>query len=87
MSQPTESISHLFDLEHKQFEIKIAPHESLELYVDGCLRKRDATKKPVLYVWTNIELLWEEHKYVEARYNRTTEELTVTVNRNRVNPR
>ena len=36
---------------------------------DGYLRKRrDASDKRPQYVWTNVELEWEEHHYIEARY-------------------
>ena len=73
-----------FDLEHKQFLIRVAEDSALELYVDNCLRKRDATTDPVAYVWTNIELHWEEHRYVEVRLMRRSRSLRVTVNRETV---
>ena len=79
--------SYAYDLEHKEFVVKIDGDKNLELHVDGCVRKRDDSLDTVLYVWTNIELLWEEHKYVEARYNRSTNQLTVTVNRSKVQHR
>ena len=54
---------------------------ALELWLDGCLRKRrDPGERDPLYVWTNIELDWEEHHYVEARYYRHTDELALTIN-------
>ena len=33
-----------------------------------------------LYVWTNIELDWEEHHYVEVRYYQRDDQLKVTIN-------
>lgn len=33
-----------------------------------------------LYVWTNVELEWEEHHYIEARYWPSTGVLQATVN-------
>lgn len=43
----------------------------LELWLNGCLRKRrQRSDRDPLYVWTNVELYWEEHRYVEARYYR-----------------
>ena len=70
-----------FDLEHKKFVVVITPEQALELYVDECLRKRrDPGERDTLYVWTNIELHWEEHRYVEARLYRATGRLKVTVN-------
>ena len=69
-----------FDLEHKQFVIQVDDDNSLELYVDNCLRKRDGNSDRTAYVWTNIELHWEEHRYVEARLQRDSGDLHVTVN-------
>ena len=40
----------------------------------GCVRKTT----PV--VWTNVELEWEEHHYIEARYWAASGELKITVN-------
>ena len=72
-----------FDVEigHKSFRIVITRDEGLELWLDGCLRKRrEPSPRDPLYVWTNVELHWEEHRYVEARYFRATGQLHVTVN-------
>ena len=54
----------------------------LELWLNGCLRKRrERSDRDPLYVWTNVELYWEEHRYVEARYYRRAEaRLEVAVN-------
>lgn len=73
-------------LEHKEFEVVVTADDCLELYVDDCLRKSCApvVSSDQLYVWTNIELLWEEHKYVEARFSILTRQLKVTVNRETV---
>ena len=66
---------------HKTFSVVIADDGGLELWLDGCLRKRrDPQARDPLYVWTNIELDWEEHHYVEARYYRRRDALTVTIN-------
>ena len=55
---------------------------TLWLHLDGVLRKEglDSGKSP-LYVWTNVELQWEEHHYLEARYWPDGRRLEVTVNR------
>ena len=51
------------------FAIAIDDAGGLELWLDGCLRKRcEPGEREPLYVWTNIELDWEDHHYVEARY-------------------
>lgn len=66
---------------HKTFSVVITDDGALELWLDGCLRKRrDASPRDPLYVWTNIELDWEEHHYVEARYYQGRDELNVTIN-------
>ena len=79
---------HAFRLpvEHKEFDVVVTQDECLELYLDGCLRKScsPSVDSDLLYVWTNIELFWEEHKYVEARYSLATKHLNVTVNRESV---
>jgi len=67
---------------HKPFRIRLAEDGALELYLDDCLRKRRprGAREPQ-YVWTNVELEWEEHHYVEARYWASRDRLEVTVNR------
>ena len=70
-----------FQHRHKTFEIKITHEQALELYLDNCLRKRrEQGEKEPQYVWTNVELEWEEHHYVEARYWASSSRLEVTVN-------
>jgi len=54
---------------------------AIELYLDDVLRKRrDVTGREPQYVWTNVELEWEEHHYIEARYWASSGALKVTVN-------
>ncbi len=66
---------------NKNFSVKLPDDGALELYVDGCLRKRRARgEREPQYVWTNVELEWEEHQYVEVRYWSDSRELKVTVN-------
>ena len=46
----------------------IGPGNSVGLFVNECLRKeRTAAPGDVVYVWTNLELAWEEHRWLEAR--------------------
>ena len=70
-----------FSHRHKDFEITLSEDGALELYLDGCLRKKRelGTKEPQ-YVWTNVELEWEEHHYIEARYWASKDDLQITVN-------
>ena len=66
---------------HRRFAVVVADDGGLELWLDGCLRKRRApSPRSPLYVWTNIELDWEEHAYVEARYYPESGVLRATVN-------
>lgn len=71
----------IFQHRHKPFEIRLTDDGGLELYLDDCLRKRrDAGEREPQYVWTNVELEWEEHHYIEARYWASQDRLVVTVN-------
>ncbi len=70
-----------FKHRHKEFELALTETGAIELYLDGCLRKRrEPTGQEPQYVWTNVELEWEEHHYIEARYWASTGELKITVN-------
>ena len=70
-----------FSHRHKTFELQITDDGALELYLDGCLRKRrERGSREPQYVWTNVELEWEEHHYIEARYWASSSRLNVTVN-------
>ena len=70
-----------FSHRHKDFEIALSDEGTLELYLDGCLRKkRERGAKEPQYVWTNVELEWEEHHYIEARYWASADYLQITVN-------
>ena len=80
-------MAHRFDIPHRHrtFAIVVADDGGLELWLDGCLRKRrDPSEREPLYVWTNIELDWEDHHYVEARYFQARRELSVTINGERI---
>ena len=69
---------------HKTVRVTLTADGGLELWLNGCLRKRrEPSDRDPLYVWTNVELYWEEHRYVEARYYRDGR-LKVVVNGNRV---
>ena len=43
-------------------------------------KRREPTGREPQYVWTNVELQWEEHHYIEARYWAGNRRLKVTVN-------
>lgn len=65
---------------HRHFAVVVADDGGLELWLDGCLRKRrEPSEREPMYVWTNIELDWEEHHYVEVYYH-ADGRLKVTIN-------
>lgn len=73
-----------FSFTHRErpFEILVTADGTLELYLDGILRKdRPRSERSPQYVWTNVELEWEEHHYVEVRYWASDNRLQVTINR------
>lgn len=74
--------SRTFQHRHKTFEIRVTDGGTLELWLDGVLRKdRPPGPNQPQYVWTNVELEWEEHHYVEVRFWADTERLVISLNR------
>lgn len=71
---------------HKSCKIRILGNDTMQLLVANCLRKECVLddRSCVLYVSSNIELYWEEHCYVEARYNSNTNLLRVSLNQQTV---
>jgi len=70
-----------FEHRGRPFELRLTEDGAIELYLDGVLRKRRARgDREPQYVWTNVELEWEEHHYIEARYWASTHAVKVTVN-------
>ncbi|MFK7914825.1 MAG: hypothetical protein AB8B93_12990 [Pseudomonadales bacterium] len=71
-----------FTHRERPFEVRVTADGTLELYLDGILRKeRPLGERAPQYVWTNVELEWEEHHYVEVRYWAAERRLQITVNR------
>ncbi|MCB1686560.1 MAG: hypothetical protein R3E82_14400 [Pseudomonadales bacterium] len=71
-----------FQHRHKHFFVRLTDGGTLQLYLDNCLRKERAPgPQEPQYVWTNVELEWEEHHYIEARYWASGRRLQVTINR------
>ena len=71
---------------HKSCSVTVLPNNELRLYVENCLRKKSTLDEgsEILYVSSNIELYWEEHSYVEARYDCVKHTLQVSVNQQSV---
>ncbi len=74
---------HRFAYRGKPFEVRFCDDDAVELRLDGVVRKRrrPSAKEP-LYLWTNVELEWEEHHFVEVRYWAGSRHLSITVNGN-----
>ena len=73
-----------FEFVHRDrpFVLEVDTAGTLALKLDGIVRKeRPAQDDEPQYVWTNVELQWEEHHYIEARYWASSRRLEVTVNR------
>ena len=70
-----------FSHRSREFILRVEPGRRIALLFNGVERKERfyAGREP-LYVWTNVELEWEEHHYIEARYWPSTGELKATVN-------
>lgn len=72
-----------YDFEHRgrRFVLRVRPGQYVGLFFNGVPRKERvyAGREP-LYLWTNVELEWEEHHYIEARYWPSTGQLKATVN-------
>ena len=70
-----------FQHRHKHFELRLDENGTFELYLDNCLRKqRPLGAREPQYLWTNVELEWEEHHYIEARFWASENRVEVTVN-------
>ena len=63
------------------FKVSLLDDGAIELALDGIVRKRrDVTGREPQYVWTNVELEWEEHHYIEVRYWASINRLQITAN-------
>lgn len=62
-------------------DLEIVGGDELVLSLDGVPRKRrNRTGVTCVYVWTNIELQWEEHHFIEARWWPQSGRVLMTVN-------
>lgn len=65
----------------RALELCVVPGRYLALLYNDVVRKERlfAGREP-LYVWTNVELEWEEHHYIEVRYWPSNGKIAATVN-------
>lgn len=58
-----------FEYRRYRLRVEVGPAHRLALYVNDCLRKeRIGTSSETLYAFTNLELEWEEHHFIELRW-------------------
>ena len=78
-----QALEQVFEFRYRdrEFALRVAPGRSFALSLAGVVRKERcfAGREP-LYLWTNVELEWEEHHYIEARYWPSRRSVAVTVN-------
>jgi hypothetical protein len=71
-----------FDLDYRGRTLAVViDRDDLVLSLNGVERKRRSRGDgSCVYVWTNVELEWEEHHYIEARWWPAHGRVRVTVN-------
>lgn len=67
MSDSPEQALATFPLGQHVVELTEARDGTLTLWLDGCVRKRRARGARGTYLWTNVELPFEDHHLVEVR--------------------
>ncbi len=73
--------SHELEYRDHLVGLEVTDAGDLVLSLDGVERKRrESSGLECAYVWTNVELHWEEHHYLEARWWPATDRLALTVN-------
>ena len=73
--------SHELEYRNHRVRLEVTETGDLVLLLDGVERKRrESSGLECAYVWTNVELYWEEHHYLEARWWPATDRLALTVN-------
>ena len=76
-----ESNHYRINYRGRAVDLAIVGDEELVLSLDGVPRKRrHRAGVTCVYVWTNIELEWEEHHFIEARWWPQTGLVRVTAN-------
>jgi len=77
----TGSRCFLINYRERPIEVEIVDDSELILRLDGIPRKRRSRAGvSCVYVWTNVELHWEEHHFIEARWWPDSGRLNVTAN-------
>ena len=70
-----------FEYRNRPLEVRFGDDRAVELCLDGVVRKRRlCSEKSPMYLWTNVELQWEEHHFVEVRHWPGSGRVLVTAN-------
>ena len=72
---------HQLNYRNHVIEVAVDADVELVLRLDGVVRKRrHRDGVDCVYVWTNVELNWEEHHFIEARWWPDSGRLLLTAN-------
>jgi hypothetical protein len=77
----TASTRHALRYKDRDVDVEVVDDREFLLRLDGIVRKRRSREGvSCVYVWTNVELHWEEHHFIEARWWPDTGRIELTVN-------
>ena len=72
---------HAFTYRGREFAVHQTAEGELTLMFGKVVRKQcPPSDREPQYLWTNVELEWEEHHYIEVRYWATSRQLRITAN-------
>ncbi len=78
------SLRFRFRYEMYRVELQIRPDDELVLLAGNIVRKRrHPGPSGSAYVWTNLELYWEEHHFVEAYLSRRNGSIRLRITMNK----
>lgn len=92
MSDPEHAgnprVAACFPLGEHRVEVRHEADGSLTLRVDGCVRKRRGRPGSAAWLWTNVELPFEDHHLVEVRRRAGDDDhLDLRINGRTIDPR
>ena len=72
---------HAFTYRGREFAVHQTAEGELALMLGKVVRKQcPPSDREPQYLWTNVELEWEEHHYIEVRYWARSGRLRITAN-------
>lgn len=77
-----------FPLGQHRVQVHHEADGGLSLRVDGCIRKRRGERGSAAWLWTNVELPFEDHHLVEVRRRAGDDDrLDIRINGQPIDPR